>query len=124
MAFRNASGSERNLVVQFLVERLFAPQGLGAAEIAAAAVPEPFALLAPVEHRQRRLEALQHDLGGVALLARLIFPLAGLKRAFEIFDGVKASRQVQANTKEVMILQEVGAMLLSSKLRETKVEEK
>ena len=37
-----------------------------------------------IEHRQRRVEALQHDLGRVAVLAVLVLPFARLQRAFEI----------------------------------------
>src|SRR6185503_754061 len=37
-----------------------------------------------IEHRQRRVEALQHDLGRVAVLAVFVLPLARLQRAFEV----------------------------------------
>jgi multiple antibiotic resistance protein len=37
-----------------------------------------------VEHSQLRVEALQHDLGGVAFLPVLVLPFARLQRAFQI----------------------------------------
>src|SRR5581483_4755727 len=37
-----------------------------------------------IEHRQRRVEALQHDLGRVAVLPVLVLPFAGLQLALEI----------------------------------------
>src|SRR6516165_6484490 len=37
-----------------------------------------------VEHGQLRVEALQHDLGGVALLPVLVLPFARLQRAFQV----------------------------------------
>src|SRR5258708_26232778 len=50
-----------------------------AAEVAAAP--------GPVQHGELRIEALQHDLGGIAVLARLVLPFAGLQGAFEINLG-------------------------------------
>src|ERR1700751_1575625 len=38
----------------------------------------------PIQHRQLAAEAVQHDLGRVALLAALIGPFAGLQCALEI----------------------------------------
>src|SRR5262245_46243910 len=42
---------------------------------------------AAVEHGQRAVEALQHDFGGVAVLAVLALPLARLQLAFDVDLG-------------------------------------
>src|SRR5680860_1133214 len=67
---------ERDLVVELLVEgaSATAAERLGASELAAAPAGCPLASLAlpAVEHGERGIEALEHDLGGVALLLSLI----------------------------------------------------
>src|SRR5579883_77923 len=40
-----------------------------------------------VEHGELRIEALQHDLGGVAVLSRLVLPLVGAEGALDIDLG-------------------------------------
>src|SRR5262245_2921669 len=66
---------------------LLAARRAGRAELAAAvltaAAAEFTAATRPVEHGELRVE-LQHHLGGVLVLARLILPFACLQRAFEI----------------------------------------
>src|SRR6476660_672891 len=85
---------ERNLVVELLIEGCTPSAALAAAhrsrasEIAAAALALLAACaLATVKHGQGRVEALQHDLGRVAVLAGLILPFAGLKLALEVNLG-------------------------------------
>src|ERR1019366_8338194 len=92
------SSSERNLVIEVaalaagaghggLARRArtrgaeLAPAGFVAAEVTAATAT------GTVQHGELRIEALQHDLGGIAILARLILPFAGLQGAFEIDLG-------------------------------------
>src|SRR5262249_17879522 len=84
--------SKRNLVVHVAAlagaghgRLLLARRGAGGAEIilvgaelAAGAIP------GPVEHGELRIEVLQHHLGGVLVLARLILPFARLQLALEI----------------------------------------
>src|SRR6516165_10065773 len=79
--------SKRNLVVHVAAlaragqgRLLLARRGAGGAEIilvgaelAAGAIP------GPVEHGEVRIEVLQHHLGGVLVLARLILPFARLQ---------------------------------------------
>src|SRR5262245_26646529 len=83
---------ERNLVVHVAAlaagahGRRLARLSTRGTEIAAAArvsgeIAAPAQL---VEHGELRVEALQHDLGGVAVLAVLVLPFAGLQRAFEV----------------------------------------
>src|SRR4029078_10888905 len=89
-----ASRLERDLVVELLVEALAASAALagkrsGASEIAAVA---RFALaravaLAPVEHGELCVEALQHHLGRVSLVVVVVGPFARLERAFQIKLG-------------------------------------
>src|SRR5690349_19562472 len=42
---------------------------------------------AAVEHGQNRIEALQHGLGRIAILARLVLPFARLQLAFDVNLG-------------------------------------
>src|SRR5215471_2567161 len=84
--------SKRNLVVHVAAlagarqgRLLLARRGAGGAEIilvgaelAAGAIP------GPVEHGELRIEILQHHLGGVFVLARLVLPFARLQLALEI----------------------------------------
>src|SRR5262245_50221036 len=78
---------ERNLVVEVVAGAghgglALARGRAGGAEVGRAAV---VALAAgAIQHCELRIEALQHDLGGVALLALLIGPFAGLQLAFQI----------------------------------------
>src|ERR1700745_1831876 len=66
-----------------------AAHGTAGAEIAAALVAEAAATAAAtaVQHGQRRVEALQHDLGRVLLGAALVGPFAGLQRALDVNLG-------------------------------------
>ena len=89
------SQSERNLVVHVVA---LAGAGHGRLALARAAASgrssrnrrrcpaaaRRAAAAAAVEHGQRRVEALQHDLGRVFVVAVLVGPFAGLQRAFEI----------------------------------------
>src|SRR4249919_2164219 len=83
--------SERNLVVHVVAlaagtghRRLaFAWRG-GRAGRAEVATVGPCSAAGAIEHRQRRVEALQHDLGRIAVLAVFVLPFARLQRAFEV----------------------------------------
>src|SRR5205807_706188 len=91
-----SANSERYLVIQIAAlaaparhRRL--PRGRPRrAEVARIVVAE-LAAAAPatraVEHGERRVEALQHDLGGVFLDALLVGPLARLQLAFKVNLG-------------------------------------
>src|SRR5262245_21586635 len=85
--------SERDLVVHVVALAAARHGGLAlarrrTAEIAAALVlAHAAATAAAVEHGQRRVEALQHHLGRVALDVVLVGPLAGLQLALEIDLG-------------------------------------
>src|SRR5689334_6825579 len=88
--------SERNFVVEIAVGGAAAPAAArtGAAVarripaaathvaivVVAAAFHRAAAAARAVEHRQFAAEALQHDLGRIALLAVLVGPFAGLQR--------------------------------------------
>jgi hypothetical protein len=48
------------------------------------------AAIAAVEHGHLRVEALQHDLRRIAILAVLVLPFAGLQRTFEVDLGALA----------------------------------
>src|SRR5262249_41607387 len=84
--------SKRNLVVHVPAlagaghGRLFlARRGTGGAEIIlVGAELTPAAIAGPVEDGELRIEVLQHHLGGVLVLARLILPFARLQLALEI----------------------------------------
>src|SRR3954470_1668806 len=98
MASNETTGdsSERDLIIEIAALAAAARHGglarcrpgraeiarLVAAEIAAAAVAA--AAACTVEHGQRRIEALQHDFGGVFFDPRLVGPLARLQLAFEV----------------------------------------
>src|SRR5262249_5990170 len=91
--------SKRNLVVHVPAlagaghgRLLLACRGAGGAEIilvgaeltlVGAGLP-PAAISGPVEHGELRIEVLQHHLGGVLVLARLILPFARLQLALEV----------------------------------------
>src|SRR5262245_30874125 len=85
--------SERDLVVHVVALAAARHGGLAlarrrTAEIAAALVlAHAAATAAAVEHGERRVEALQHHLGRVALDVVLVGPLAGLQLALEIDLG-------------------------------------
>src|SRR6185437_12824816 len=92
-----ALGSERNLVIHIVAtaaataasasHRRTARCGRARrAEVAVASaeVGRARAAARAIEHRQRRVEALQHDLGRVAVLPVLVLPFARLQRALEI----------------------------------------
>src|SRR5436190_22726950 len=96
----SAVGLERDLVVDGLVEALAAGGGgtLGAVAVARRGVAGLVVLVhagagagtgaaAGVEHGEHAVEALQHDLGGVAILAVLALPLARLQRALDVQLG-------------------------------------
>src|SRR5580765_166309 len=83
--------SERNLVVHVVAlaagaghRRLALAWRGGRPGRAEVAIVGPCSAAGAVEHGQRRVEALQHDLGRVAVLAVLVLPFARLQRAFEI----------------------------------------
>ena len=86
---------ERNLVVEFFVERrAAAAERSGPSKIAAALITPltatsgaGAAARSTVEHGQLRVEALQHDLGRVGVGAVLLLPLARLELAFKINLG-------------------------------------
>src|SRR6266702_3727703 len=82
---------ERNLVVHVAALAAGADRHrltrlrTGGAEIAATRLGAEVATAAHlVEHGELRVEALQHDLGRVAVLPVLVLPLAGLQRALEV----------------------------------------
>src|SRR6266403_5832777 len=88
--------SERNLVVEVVapgsghgglpLARSGRPARTGRAKIAAAAfgIGRRAAAPCPVEHGQFRAEALEHDLGRIAVLAGLVLPLARLELALHV----------------------------------------
>src|SRR6185312_3236729 len=98
-----ARPSERDVVLHDLAHAAAAAAGTGrlgqgrAAILRGAAAIVATALLVvaagtaaagpAVEHRQHRIEALEHDLGGIAVLARLVLPFARLQLAFQIDLG-------------------------------------
>src|SRR6185312_11292972 len=91
-----AAPSERDLVVHVVALaatgarhcRAARRGRTGRAEIAAAVGAGARArAAAAVEHGQVRIEALQHDLGRVAVVAVLVLPFARLQRALEINLG-------------------------------------
>src|SRR5688572_6016158 len=84
--------SERNLVIQIAALAAACHRGLArcgprGAEVAGIVIAE-LAAAAPaagaVEHGQRRVEALQHDFGGIFLNALLVGPFARLQLPFEV----------------------------------------
>src|SRR5262245_10815379 len=84
--------SKRNLVVHVPAlagaghgRLLLARRRAGGAEIILVGAEfTPAAIPGPVEHGELRIEVLQHHLGGVLVLARLILPFARLQLALEI----------------------------------------
>src|SRR5262245_30636821 len=85
--------SERNVVVEIALaarasgRRLAPRRRAGRAEIRATVRAEFLAATAasaPIEHREHRIEALQHDLGRVFLDTILVSVFAGLELALEI----------------------------------------
>src|SRR4029079_1457757 len=96
-----ALASERNLVVDFLVEAAFGSRLAAAASGAVAVAGRRVARLillvharagtgataARIQHRQRAVEVLQHDFRAVFVLAVLALPFAGLQRALDVDLG-------------------------------------
>src|SRR5262249_36942498 len=90
-----ARRSERNIVIHVAVaaagrDRAARRRARGARgpEIAAALIAaEACSAAAAVEHGERGVEALQHDLGGVFLRAALVGPFAGLQLALDVNLG-------------------------------------
>src|SRR5690606_4797459 len=74
------------------------------------AAPLRATALAAVEHRQGRVETLQHDLGRVAVIARLVLPLARLQLALEI--DLRALVQVLLGDLCQAVLEDDDAMPL------------
>src|SRR3954470_14430352 len=78
--------SEGDIVIE-LVRDACRPPTPAAAEILRRSDLRPAAALAratAAQERELAAEARHHDLGGVALLAALVGPLAGLQRALEV----------------------------------------
>src|SRR3546814_20871933 len=67
-----------------------APAVVAAAIVAAAFVVTASALAAAAEQGELAAETLQHDLGGVALLAALVGPLAGLQLPLDVHRAALA----------------------------------
>src|SRR5438445_363945 len=65
----------------------FARSRSGRAKFSAAFIGAEVAATAaagPIKHGKLRVEALQHDLGRIFVLTRLVLPFARLQRAFEV----------------------------------------
>src|SRR4051794_24001836 len=98
-AFSERDRSERDIVVHVAVAATAASGNgtarcaadrTGGAEIAARLVAEAAAsptAATTVQHRQGRVEALQHDFGRVLLDAALVGPFAGLERTLDVNLG-------------------------------------
>src|SRR5690349_17955545 len=82
--------SERNLVVHVVALAASAGHGRtafarrGRARRTEVAIVGACSAAGAIQHRQRRIETLQHHLRGVAVLAVFVLPLARLQRTFEV----------------------------------------
>src|SRR5690606_6592157 len=85
------------------------------AVVGLAALREPAtAARAPVEHRERAVEALQHHFRRIAILAGLILPLAGLKLPLDV--DLRALAQILLHHAAQVLVEDHDRMPLGALL--------